>query len=76
MKSTCLALIGALAVAGTTLAQVPASNDTSMTVLGNTGMGTGALGGPSPANLTGDGNTASGFGALNQNTTGTDNTAW
>jgi len=34
-----------------------------------------ALGGPNPTNLTGDYNTASGYGALNSNTGGSHNTA-
>jgi hypothetical protein len=71
-----LGLIGALALAGTAFAQVPASNDTSTTDgLYNTGMGTGALGGPTPANLTGGQNTASGYNALYSNTSGSYNTA-
>jgi endosialidase-like protein len=64
MKSGTLALIGTLAFAGATLAQVPSTNDTSDTISGNTGMGTGALGGPNPVNLTGTHNTASGVNAL------------
>jgi hypothetical protein len=66
-------LIGALALAGAAFAQVPSSNDTSDTNQ-NTGMGTGALGGPSPTNLTGNANTASGTGALGANTSGSRNT--
>jgi Spy/CpxP family protein refolding chaperone len=46
-KWSSLAVICALALAGTAFAQVPASNDTSGGGY-NTGMGTGALGGPSP----------------------------
>ena len=68
-----LGLIGALALAGAAFAQVPSSNDTSDTNQ-NTGMGTGALGGPSPTNLTGNANTASGTGALGANTSGSRNT--
>jgi hypothetical protein len=76
MKSTRLSLIGALALAGAAYAQVPATNDTSTTDgLFNTGMGTGALGGPTPVNLTGSDNTAVGFQALFSNTTGSFNTA-
>jgi hypothetical protein len=66
--------IGALALAGTALAQVPSSNDTS-DGNSNTGMGTGALGGPTAPFLTGQYNTASGFDALNANTRGAENTA-
>ena len=74
-KST-LGLIGALALAGTAFAQVPSSNDTSTKdFLYNTGMGTGALGGPTPTNLTGGDNTASGYSALYSNTSGAYNTA-
>jgi hypothetical protein len=65
--------IGALALAGSAFAQVPAKNDTSDTSQ-NTGMGTGALGGPAAKN-NGSGNTASGFFALAGNTTGNANTA-
>jgi len=68
-----LLAIGALALAGAAFAQVPSSNDTSDTN-GNTGMGTGALGGPSPTDLTGSYNTASGDGALVGNTSGSRNT--
>ncbi|HSY08501.1 MAG TPA: tail fiber domain-containing protein [Steroidobacteraceae bacterium] len=71
-----IGLTGALAVAGAAYAQVPSTNDTSTTDgNNNTGMGTGALGGPSPANLTGSDNTASGAFALSSNTTGSFNTA-
>jgi hypothetical protein len=66
--------IGALALAGTAFAQVPNTNDTSDTTTENTGMGTGALGGPTPV-LTGTENTASGWEALNADTDGTQNTA-
>jgi trimeric autotransporter adhesin len=69
-----LGFIGALALAGTALGQVPSSNDTS-DKNGNTGMGSGALGGPTPVNLTGSGNTASEFEALAENTSGSNNTA-
>jgi hypothetical protein len=73
-----LVTLGALVIAGTAFAQVPAGtwtgNDTSDGSR-NTGMGTGALGGPTPTLLTGANNTASGFGALNANTTGYGNTA-
>jgi len=69
-----LGLIGALALAGTVFAQVPSSNDTSDGSQ-NTGMGTGALGGPTPTNLTGSYNTASGYSALSNNTSGEYNTA-
>ena len=71
---TLLGLIGALALAGTAYAQVPASNDTSDGSAGNTGMGTGALGGPAATNGGGY-NTASGYDALFSNTTGGYNTA-
>jgi hypothetical protein len=74
MKSVNLALITALALAGTAYAQVPNTNDTSDTTTENTGMGTGALGGPTPV-LTGLENTASGWEALNADTDGTQNTA-
>jgi hypothetical protein len=66
--------IGALALAGTAFAQVPSTNDTS-DGYDNTGMGTRALGGPTPVNLTGTYNTASGYAALQANTTGSYNTA-
>jgi hypothetical protein len=59
-------LVGALAVAWTSNAQVPASNDTS-DGNANTGMGTGALGGPAASN-SGQQNTAAGFDALFNNT--------
>lgn len=76
MRAVGFALIGTLTLAGTAHAQVPSTNDTSTTDgLFNTGMGTGALGGPTPANLTGGNNTASGARALFSNTTGTANTA-
>jgi hypothetical protein len=76
MKSFSLLAIGALALAGAAYAQVPASNDTSSTDGNfNTGMGTGALGGPAATNG-GAFNTASGYQALQSNTTnGNDNTA-
>jgi hypothetical protein len=67
-----LLAITALAVAGAGYAQVPSSNDTSDTNQ-NTGMGTGALGGPAASNG-GTGNTASGYAALIFNT-GSYNTA-
>jgi hypothetical protein len=38
-------------------------------------MGSGALGGPSPAHLTGTENTAAGNDALSDNTSGSENTA-
>jgi Chaperone of endosialidase len=69
-----LLAIAAFALAGTAHAQVPPSNDTSNTTTENTGMGTGALGGPTPV-LTGTENTASGWEALNADTDGTQNTA-
>jgi hypothetical protein len=79
MKSGNLALIGALSLAGTALAQVPSTNDTSTTAGANgkwnTGMGTGALGGPTAVNLTGKSNTASGYNVLYYNTSGSFNTA-
>ena len=61
-------------LAGAAYAQVPSTNDTS-DGNDNTGMGTGALGGPNPVNLTGNFNTAAGFQALFANTTGDKNTA-
>ena len=68
--------IAMMLLSGSAHAQVPATNDTSTTDgLRNTGMGTGALGGPIPVNLTGDYNTACGYLALFSNTTGTLNTA-
>jgi Chaperone of endosialidase len=69
-----LLAIGAFALAGTAFAQVPSTNDTS-DANQNTGMGSNALGGPTPVNLTGGANTASGFNALFSNTTGHENTA-
>jgi Chaperone of endosialidase len=74
MKNIWQSLVFALVLAGTAYAQVPSTNDTSDGSQ-NTGMGTGALGGPTPTNLTGNWNTASGFQALYKNTTGSDNTA-
>jgi hypothetical protein len=65
--------IGALALAGTAIAQVPSTNDTS-DMNENTGMGTRALAGPAAKN-NGSGNTAAGFFALASNTTGNANTA-
>jgi hypothetical protein len=67
-----LLTLGAVALAGTAIAQVPSSNDTSAG--SNTGMGSSALGGPTPANLTGIENTASGNFALSDNTSGSQNT--
>jgi hypothetical protein len=66
-------LIGALALAGIAFAQVPSTNDVS-DGHSNTGMGTAALGGPAGSNG-GYQNTASGFGALYSNMTGSGNTA-
>ena len=66
--------LAALAVAGTAYAQVPSTNDTSDGGRFNTGMGTGALGGPAAQNG-GLQNTASGYEALFSNTTGNYNTA-
>jgi hypothetical protein len=63
-----LGLVGALAIAGTAYGQVPSTNDTS-DGNNNTGMGTGALGGPAAVNG-GLYNTASGYEALYHNTTG------
>ena len=75
MKLPNLVLIGALALAGAAFAQVPPSNDTSDPEF-NTGMGTGALGGPTASNLAGGSeNTASGYEALFSLTTGNTNTA-
>ena len=85
-----LLTLGALALAGTAFAQVPSTNDTSDNA-DNTGMGSGALGGPAAtnggafntasgrdallSNTSGSNNTASGAAALASNTTGSDNTA-
>jgi hypothetical protein len=90
LHQSLLLAVGALALAGTAYAQVPASNDTSDGNY-NTGMGTGALHGPAAsngglyntatgyealyANTTGGGNTAYGAVALPNNTTGSNNTA-
>src|SRR5213078_490582 len=79
MKSVVLALIGALALAGATFAQVPSTNDTSDTYY-NTGMGsfalralaTGSCQSPAPVGCF---NTASGYAALYSNTTGFANVA-
>jgi hypothetical protein len=60
--------LGAIALAGTAFAQVPSSNDTSDTN-SNTGMGSGALGGPAATN-TGLYNTAAGDHALHANNSG------
>jgi hypothetical protein len=68
-----LVSITALALAGTAYAQVPSTNDKS-DGNSNTGMGTGALGGPAATN-NGSGNTASGYEALYSNSTGSNNTA-
>jgi len=57
-----LLAISALALGGVAYAQVPSTNDTSAG--SNTGMGSGALGGPSPTKLTGTENTAAGNDAL------------
>jgi hypothetical protein len=73
IQRSILGLTGALALAGTTYAQVPTSNDTSDTN-GNTGMGASSLGGPAASNG-GGGNTASGYATLGSNTTGYRNTA-
>jgi hypothetical protein len=75
MKSVTLGLLGTRALAGAAYGQVPSTNDTSTATGDNTGMGTGALGGPTPVNLTGSGNTAAGYSALQANTTGQENTA-
>jgi hypothetical protein len=69
LNRSLLFAITALALTGTVFAQVPSTNDTSDLSHGNTGMGTGALGGPAPLNLTG------GDRALLINTTGSFNTA-
>jgi hypothetical protein len=74
LYSSTLGLVGALALAGTAYAQVPSTNDTSDGNQ-NTGMGTGALGGPNPQVLTGTDNTASGYQALYSNESGDGNTA-
>jgi hypothetical protein len=67
-------LVGAWAAAATVHAQVPASNDTSDGNQ-NTGMGTGALGGPAPSNF-GSENTAAGYAALFSDSTGMFSTAF
>jgi Chaperone of endosialidase len=76
MKSVRLGLIGALALAGTAYAQVPATNDTS-DEYDNTGVGTNALtGGINSACQIGESstskcyNTAVGYAAVGSNTTG------
>src|ERR1700681_4555469 len=71
-----LGLIGALALAGATFAQVPSTNDTS-DAYSNTGMGMGALANliPGTPPTGGNVNTASGYEALLHNTTGCYNTA-
>jgi len=61
-------------LAGAVYGQVPSTNDTS-DANGNTGMGTGALGGPNPVALTGASNTASGKWSLQNDTSGSENTA-
>jgi Chaperone of endosialidase len=82
--------VSTLMLAGATHAQVPSSNDTSDTNF-NTGMGSGALGGPAAtgmglyntaagyhalhANNSGQYDSALGFGALAANTSGNYNTA-
>jgi hypothetical protein len=67
--------ISVLVLAGTAFAQVPSTNDTSTTDgNSNTGMGTGALGGPA-APSGGIENTAAGYDALKANTSGNFNTA-
>jgi hypothetical protein len=59
-----------LMLAGAAFAQVPSTNDMSTTDgNSNTGMGTGALGGPAATNG-GIENTAAGYGALKANTSG------
>src|ERR1700733_7534005 len=68
-----LLAISALALGGVAYAQVPSTNDTSAG--SNTGMGSGALGGPSPTKLTGPENPAAGNDALSDNTSGSYNTA-
>ena len=65
-QSMWVLVVVTLAVAGTSNAQVPASNDKS-DANANTGMGTGALGGPAALN-SGLQNTAAGFNALFNNT--------
>jgi len=75
MKSAVLVLIDALALAGTALAQVPSTNDTSDAHY-NTGMGSFTLRALASGNCpVGCFNTASGYGALYSNTTGFDNVA-
>jgi len=63
-----------LLLSGAVYAQDPSTNDTS-DPYGNTGMGTGALISVTPGTDVGDYNTASGYNALNANTTGYYNTA-
>lgn len=74
LSKSALGLIAALALAAPAFAQVPSSNDTTDSN-GNTGMGTKALGGPTPTKLTGLDNTAVGYEALGSNTRGDSNTA-
>jgi hypothetical protein len=76
MKILYQSLLLTLALVGTASAQVPNTNDTSTRAGDNTGMGTGALGGPRPSNLTGTENTAAGFEALYSDTIGNYNTAF
>ena len=66
--------MGLTLLTGAAYGQVPSTNDTS-DGNGNTGMGSAALGGPTPLALTGTDNTASGDQALLSNTTGDNNTA-
>lgn len=73
LRGSYIGLIATLALSGAVYGQVPASNDTS-DGKANTGMGTGALGGPITSNQ-GNYNTASGYGALQSNTNGSGNTA-
>src|ERR1700733_3361370 len=74
VRKSFLALVALGGVIQSSYAQVPSTNDTSDANF-NTGMGTDALGGPTPLNLTGGANTASGYQALNFNTSGSANTA-
>jgi hypothetical protein len=76
-RSPLILITALVAMAGSAYGQVPSTNDTSTADgLFNTGMGTGALGGPTAANLSGGMNTASGWYALASDSTGTQNSAF
>ena len=74
INQSLLLTLGVLALAGTAVAQVPSTNDTSDTYQ-NTGMGTDALFSLTPGTGVGELNTGSGYEALYSNTTGNANTA-